>query len=182
MRSFGRNRNKQLIEEKLRPCLSHQALLTQQSEITPSLAKYVLPHVKSCQKLGNESKWLNDTLEDALKILNTSNSLSLNQTKISENEARVPEVQDSIHVFKNHGDFYVQKCLSKSIYFSTTSGMQKQNHKDLIKARDIFYDDDGHLNTRAAKEGTLKNLNKSTMHLLTHKAKIRRNKRNKSLK
>ena len=68
-----------------------------------------------------------------------SRSITQLHSKLSEKEASVvPEIQDSVHIIKNSGDFYVQKSFSKSIYVSTTTGMSKQRYQDLINARDIF--------------------------------------------
>lgn len=90
--------------------MSHESLLTQKNEITPTLANHVLPYVKSHRKLGNDSQWLNDTLDDALKMLNPEASKSFSQSRITEMKtSTVPDVKDSVHVLKNSGDFYVQK-------------------------------------------------------------------------
>lgn len=67
-------------------------------------------------------------------VTHLHSSVNLN----GKGNSKVPEIQDSDHMWKNRGDFYVQKSFLKSIYVSTASGMAKQEFNDLINARDIF--------------------------------------------
>ncbi|CAI2365979.1 unnamed protein product [Moneuplotes crassus] len=177
---FWQKRNKELIQEKIKPSLSHQALLTQTDEITEPLKNHMLPYIKTSR--NDHSRWLNDTFDETLKMLEEAN-LTRSLTRIEHQEKlKVPEVQDSMHVLRNKGDYYVQKSLLNSIYCSTQTGMFNQRYKDLVNARDLFMDKDGKIDVRAAKEGLKKDLDKNLANLLQLQAKKRKRKREKKLK
>lgn len=171
--NFWNKRNKKLIQDTLRPCLSHDALVT-------------LPYIEddpqvSARKKPSKIMGFNDSVEENLQTLfdmNTSKSrTSRNVTKFPEFNTYIPSVQESIHVLKNGGDYYVQESLAKS-----HSPLYKINYRDIVKARDIFTDKYGNINIRAAKESVQKELPKSVIHMMKVNGKKKRLKREKHFK
>ena len=103
--------------------------------------------------------------------------IDMNELRISK---KLPNVENTMHYIKNTGHYYVQESLHKS-----HSPVHKMQLKEVIKckvfkpklkflslARDIFMDESGKINTRAALEASKNELGRSIMYLLKYKRSL----------
>ena len=137
---FWDKRNNEVLDQKLRPSLSEYEIATlPYIERDPQIFKpKVSQNIFKTFEIPDYKIQVqeNDSLSNKINLLKTNeeDTLTLNDDDVDNNELRVslqlPNVENTMHVMKNKGKYFVQESLHKS-----HSPMYTLDIQDVIKCK-----------------------------------------------